>query len=220
MSELAPLADGAISLDPTNFGNTLVSYYSWGAAIALGLDFTLRTRYPGRTLDGYMRAMWLKHGKPEVWYTMHDLQAVLGTYVGDTAFAADFFRRYIRGRETMDYAPLLAHAGFLVRTAHPGAAWMGRASLQAGAGGAVSIGPTQVGSPAYEAGLDRNDQITALDGKPVTQPPDISAVLASHHPGDSIVVAFVQRGSERTSTLRLIEDPQLAIVPFEAAGCL
>jgi S1-C subfamily serine protease len=117
----------------------------------------------------------------------------------------------------MDYAPLLAHAGFLVRKAHPAAAWMGRMSVQAGARG-VSIGPTGVGTPAYEAGLDRNDQITSFDGKPVTEPSDVVAVLASHHPGDSIVVAFVQRGRERTGTVRLIEDPQLTLVPFEAAG--
>jgi len=217
MSELAPFTDGASYLDPTNFGNTFVSYYSWGAAIALGLDFTLRTQFPGKTLDGYMRAVWLKHGKPERWYTMRDLQTVLGAYAGDTAFAASFFRRYITGRETVDYAPLLAHAGFLVRKAHPAVAWMGRVSLQAGPHGVV-IGPTGVGTPAYQAGLDRNDQITALDGRSVTDSPDVAAVLASHHPGDSIVVAFIQRGRERTSTIRLIEDPQLTVVPFEAAG--
>jgi len=75
---------------------------------------------------------------------------------------------------------------------------MGRASLQAGAGRAVAIGPTQVGARAYEAGLDRNDQITALDGKPVTQPPTSRGPCVAST-GDSIVVAFVQRGSE-TST--------------------
>jgi len=31
---------------PYELGNTLVSYYAWGAAIALGLDFTLRHTVP------------------------------------------------------------------------------------------------------------------------------------------------------------------------------
>ena len=65
MSRLAPFVDAAVSVDRTSFDNTYISYYTWGAAIALGLDLTLRDRSNGKTtLDDFMRALWQKHGKP------------------------------------------------------------------------------------------------------------------------------------------------------------
>ncbi|HEY2825882.1 MAG TPA: PDZ domain-containing protein [Gemmatimonadales bacterium] len=217
MSELAPFVDAAVSIDPTNFQNTFISYYTYGEAIGLGLDLTLRTKFPGKTLDGYMRGVWLANGKPEKWYTMRDLQTVLGAYTGDSAFATDFFRRYIAGRDVVDYVALLAPAGALLRKAHPGEAWLGTLP-GVGGGRGRGAGAPLVGTPAYDAGLDQGDQVNTLDGRPVTQPSDLQAVLAAHHPGDSVSVTFTQRGRERTATIKLVENPQLELVPFEAAG--
>ena len=65
MSRLAAFTDAATAIDPTNFGNTFVSYYTWGAAIGLGLDLTLRDRSLGAiTLDDYMRRLWVRFGRP------------------------------------------------------------------------------------------------------------------------------------------------------------
>ncbi len=36
MSELAPFVDAAASIDPNNFRNTYISYYTYGQALALG----------------------------------------------------------------------------------------------------------------------------------------------------------------------------------------
>ena len=44
MSRLAPFTDAAQAIDRTNWGNTFISYYTWGAAIGLGLDLSLRAR--------------------------------------------------------------------------------------------------------------------------------------------------------------------------------
>jgi peptide methionine sulfoxide reductase MsrB len=51
MSRLAPFVDAAVSVDRTSFDNTYISYYTWGAAIALGLDLTLRDRSNGMVRD-------------------------------------------------------------------------------------------------------------------------------------------------------------------------
>ena len=40
-----------------------------------------------------MRALWQQYGKPEVPYTMADLERALAELTGDAAFAADFFDR-------------------------------------------------------------------------------------------------------------------------------
>jgi predicted metalloprotease with PDZ domain len=106
MSRFAPFVDAAVSIDRTNFDNTFLSYYTWGEAIALGLDLTLRDRTNSRvTLDDYMRALWQKFGKPDGRvpgyvdnpYTIEDLKQTLGAVSGDSAFAENFFARFVQG---------------------------------------------------------------------------------------------------------------------------
>ena len=93
----APFVDAASWIDPTSFENTFISYYTWGAGIGLALDLSIRARFPGRSLDDFMRAMWRRHGvqqenqTPLRPYTIDDLRTTLGETVGDTAFANDFF---------------------------------------------------------------------------------------------------------------------------------
>ena len=59
MSRLAPFADSFATIDQTNFSNTYISYYTWGTALGLGLDLSLRERTDGKvTLDTFMRALW------------------------------------------------------------------------------------------------------------------------------------------------------------------
>lgn len=126
MSRLAPLLDddGAKTPDPTYWDNTFVSYYSMGDVIALGLDLTLRARSDSHvTLDDFMRKMWRVYGKPRARapglvskpYTLDDVRSCLAEVSGDKAFADDFVRRYIEGKQRIDYAPLLLRAGFVLR---------------------------------------------------------------------------------------------------------
>src|SRR5206468_9810814 len=65
MSLMAPFIDGGRPVDRTNWKNTVISYYSFGGAIALALDLTLRDRTDSRvSLDDFMRAMWQRYGQP------------------------------------------------------------------------------------------------------------------------------------------------------------
>ena len=217
MSMRAPFIDAATSIDPTNNANTFISYYTWGSAIGLGLDLTLRTRY-GLTLDDYMRELWRTYGKTEVPYTIDDVRAALGRVTGDREFAEALFANYIEGRDVVDYEALLEPAGFILRKANPGAAWLGRIQLRAEDGGARVLSPTLIGSPIYEAGVDRGDLIVSLSGRNVSDAADVGSVLAAHQPGDRVQITFEQRGQRRTATLTLAEDPTLEVVTFEAAG--
>ncbi|HVH26265.1 MAG TPA: hypothetical protein VM818_05885 [Vicinamibacterales bacterium] len=107
----------------------VVSYYPLGAAIALALDLSLRSRRgPQLSLDDFMREMWVRFGKPggarpgyvDRPYTTADVEATLASVTGDPGFARDFVGRYIQGYEIADYRSLLAPAGFLVRPAPRG----------------------------------------------------------------------------------------------------
>jgi predicted metalloprotease with PDZ domain len=65
MSQWAPSADEARSVDQTNQSDTFISYYTWGAAIGLALALDLRIRSGGTvSLDDYIRRLWVVHGKP------------------------------------------------------------------------------------------------------------------------------------------------------------
>jgi len=221
MSQMAPFTDGGRSSDPTNFGYTFINYYPYGSALALALDLSLRDRSNGRiTLDDYMRAMWRVHGKPAAAagyvakpYTIADARARLAEVIDDRAFADEFFSRYIEGREVPDYRRLLARAGVVVRKRHPGEPWTG-AAIDASGRVTAQQGLMAWGSPAFEAGLEQDDVLTAIDGKPF-----MAAALKNRRPGDK--VAFEVRhpgGATGSGMLTFGEDPAEQAVLAEATG--
>ena len=229
MSQMAPFVDAAAAIDRTDFENTFISYYTWGESIALGLDLTLRERSDGKvTLDDFMRAMWQRFGKPggrapgyvDRPYTVADAKAVLGAVSGDPAFADDFFARYIQGHEVVDYARLLAAAGLVVRPRAPQSGFAGELHLQDGPGGVRIGAAVSAGTPAYQAGLERDDVLTQVGGASVTRADDVDTAVRGARPGTPLAVTYLHRGRGQpiSSTIRVIADPRLEIVPAEQAG--
>jgi predicted metalloprotease with PDZ domain len=226
-SRMAPFVDAARSVDRTNFSNTFISYYTFGAAIGLGLDLSLRDRSDSRvTLDDFMRALWRKHGKaggpaPGLVgspYTMQDLRDTLAEVSGDKAFSDRFFDRFIEGRDVVDYATLLSKAGLLLRRGRSGRGWIGDLGLEQ-EGGGVQIGRlVSPGSPAYAGGLEQDDVLTAINGKPVVSTADVDFQLRDARPGSRITVAFLRRGKPARATLTVAEDPSIDVVMVESTG--
>ena len=218
MSELAPFVDAATSIDPNNFRNTYISYYTYGQALALGVDLAIRERFEGKSLDGWMQEVWRQHPDIEKPYTLMDLQTALGVVTGDKAFAEELFRHHIFGKEPMDYAALLAPAGMLLRKAHAREAWWGRAEMTEGENGLELKNETIVGTPLYVAGLGRGDRIVAVNRKKVKSREDLKGLLAKCKPGDTVRVEAATRAGIQTLDVQLGEDPQLELVTFEQAG--
>jgi predicted metalloprotease with PDZ domain len=223
MSLRAPFVDAAAAIDPTNFGNTFLSYYTWGAGIGLAMDLSLRSRYPGKDLDGYMRLLWQRFGAGGRYevprpYTVDDLEHTLGEYAGDADWARDFFARYVRRGDAPPYAELLAHAGFVVKQANVTAPWIGGTPSSYNAQGGLIQQTTQIGSPLYEAGVEGGDRIVRIGTVTITSDTAWRAMAATHKPGDAAPITFVQRGVERTAMLRFGSNPQLQVVPVEADG--
>jgi len=72
----------------------------------------------------------------------------------------------------------------------------------------VSISGALSGSPAANAGLGAGDTITAIGGRSVSSPEDISHVLVKYHPGDSISISWADSsGGSHTSTVTLASGP-------------
>jgi predicted metalloprotease with PDZ domain len=227
MSRFAPFVDAAAWTDPTSFSNTFISYYTWGAAIGLGLDLALRDRTEGRvTLDHFMRAMWRQFGKSGervpgfvgAPYTAGDLQSVLASVSGDAAFAQDFFARYVRGHEVVDYRRLLARAGFDVKPANPGAAWAGAVEGSASDRGFRITSPVPFGSPAYAAGLERDDLVLSVDGRALLAGDTLAAAVRQRKPGESVQVVFERRGGRVQRAMTPVLDPTVVVAPAAAAS--
>jgi predicted metalloprotease with PDZ domain len=226
MARQAPFVDAATANDPVNTPNTFISYYTYGAAIAAGADLTIRSRFPGKGLDDWMRQMWKEHPDVQKPYTLEDLQGALANATGDAAFATDFFRRHIVGREPLDYRTLLASAGFELRTRPGNHVWLGslrysftpaNAATDASAGMEIT-GPVVRNSPAYTAGLDRGDRILEFEGKALKSEAELTKWLDSHKPGDAVKLKVEGRAGKRDLELVLTESPALEVVTFETAN--
>lgn len=217
MSMQAPFVDAAASIDPNNRSNTFISYYTYGAAIALGLDLVLRTE-KDLSLDDFMRAMWLRYGQTERPYTLNDWRITLGQVVRDQAWADSFFTRHITGKEPIDFRSVLARAGLQLRNAASGRASLGAVNFTRDTAMVVVAGNTPVGSPIYQAGVDRGDRILTLDGKTLKTASEIDAILAAHKPGEEIAIIYESRGQQYTRTLKLVEREQMEVVTNEKAG--
>ena len=222
MSGQAPFADAATSIDPTNRPNLYISYYTWGEAIGAALDLTLRTRF-NLTLDDYMRALWSRFGReqtarltPARPYTLADLRTTLGTVTRDTAFANDFFARYVEGREAADYERLLGAAGFLVQRAAPGTAHLG-ASLADDSTGVLVGGVLETGS-LFPAGITSGDRIHAVDGEAVTSATALGTLIGRHRAGDVVRVDVTTRGGRMTVPVTLRDRPDVRVVTYGSAG--
>jgi len=227
VSRLAQFVDQASWRDPTNFDNHFLSYYTWGEAIGLALDLSLRARTDHKvTLDDYMRRLWQDYGRVKAPaagsvarpYTSEDLKTVLAEVSGDRVFAGEFFRRYIQGRDVADYGQLLGRAGLLLRKIRPGRAWIGRLEFDFTAGSARISAPAMEDTPAYAAGLDRGDELLSFDGRAVSGPGALDDALERRKPGDNVRMSIRRRGVARDLTISIQEDPAVHVVPVENTG--
>jgi predicted metalloprotease with PDZ domain len=223
MSRMAPFVDAVAWLDQTNVDNTYISYYTWGSAIALGLDLSLRERSDGKvTLDDYMRTLWERYGRapgPEGVvahpYTMQDLRDRLADVSGDAVFASDFFDRYVEGRDVVDYEALLGRAGMLLRKRFPRRAWIGPLNLSFDRGTARVSTALIEDTPVYAAGLDQDDELVSLDGETIVAPTLVEEILRRHTPGNKLHMTIRRRGVSEELIVTAQDDPTLELVPVE-----
>ncbi len=211
MSRRAAFVDAATSIDPTNNANIFISYYPYGAVIALALDLTIREQFDGLTLDDYMRHLWNAHGKTETPYTHEDLKSALGDVTGDAAFAEKFFGDYIEKGDLPDFAPLLLQAGLRLEPKNKGDAWLGPVRFEEEGKALIITGNTITGTPLYDAGLDRGDEIIRVGRFRIDSESDWERALERHKPGDKTDIVYRQRGAEKTAAIAFIEDKTLTI---------
>ncbi|MCB0673412.1 MAG: M61 family metallopeptidase [Saprospiraceae bacterium] len=207
MSQFAPFSDAATSIDPVNFGNTFISYYTYGKVLGLALDLSLRNQGQNRSLDGFMALMWDHYGKPEIPYSVADIESTLAEYAGE-AFAHTFFDHYIYHSEMPDYQALLNSVGISLSLAHPGQAFLGASMEQNDQEVTISRYPL-FGTPAYIANLEAGDKIRTIDDQTVTSVDEAQSIIRKHQPGDTIQMQIERFGKMMRIPVLLMENPQL-----------
>ena len=170
-----------------NSVNSQVDYYDKGAILGLLLDLEIRKLSKStKSLDDVMRYLYNEFYKKDRNYTPADFQKASELMAG--ASLEDFFARYVRGREELDYNASLLVAG--LRLDKAGAtgtqkpvekAYFGADLVQNG--DRLMVSRVYAGSPAYEQGLNTGDEIVALDNRRATKE-FFDARIAEKKPGD------------------------------------
>src|ERR1043165_6657199 len=167
--------------------NSEVSYYDKGAILGLLLDLEIRKRSSGRkSLDDVMRYLYTDFFKQGRNYTPADFQKTCELMAGSSL--EEFFARYVRGKEELDYNAALEAAGLKL---DKGVVMVGGKPLERPVLGAeleqdqdrLMVRNVRAGSAAYEQGLNAGEQIVALDNMRVTRD-SLIARLGEKKPGD------------------------------------
>ena len=196
--------------------NSQVSYYDKGAILGLLLDLEIRQRSKNaKSLDDVMRYLYVEFFKKNRNYTPADFQKACELMAGSSL--EDFFNRYVRGTEELNYSVALEAAGLRLDTTSTGA----DEKVDFGADvtdeeGRLMVRRVYAGSPAYEQGLNAGDQIVALDNMRVTKD-FFNARLAEKKPGDLVTLTIfrfddlsnllIKLGERREGTYRIVPLP-------------
>lgn len=216
MSYHAPFVDAAASIDETNYQNTFISYYTYGAMIGLTLDLSLRTKFNGLGLDDYFRYLWVNYGKPEIPYQLADLELALAAVTKDPLFAHDFFSQYIYGHELPDMNALFAEMGIAMK-ANEATDLVDLRLRVTDEGLQVNTGLTE-GQTLYKAGMNRGDVLTSCNGKALKTLEDWEALKNNLQSGQEIIITFLQNGKAEEGRTTIQRNPEVTLQLQESTG--
>ena len=188
-----------------NSPNVTISYYTKGAVIGFLLDAKIRKATGGaKSLDDVMRAAYAKYSG-ERGYTPAQFRevaeqvsgldldafwdtAVEGTSELDYSEALDVFGLRFRDPKSADRGSRPPDGGS--RTADRGKAWLGATTRNDN--GRLIVTQVRRGTPAYEAGVNVDDEILAIDEFRV-RADRLDTRLEQYAPGDRVSLLVARR---------------------------
>lgn len=165
--------------------NNQISYYDKGEIVNFLLDLEIRNASKGaKSLDDVMRYLYNEYYKKGRNYTPEDYQKISEMMAGKSL--DDFFKRYVRGHDELDYNSSLNSVG-LQLSINKGReqGYLGANLTQQGE--RLNISSVSAGTPAYEQGLNANDQIIAVDGQRASLQ-FLNSYLGERKSGDKVIL--------------------------------
>ncbi len=165
-----------------NSANTSISYYTKGAIVAWLLDLEIRRASEGkRSLDDLMREAY-KRWSGDCGYTEDEFRALVSEIAGKDM--SEWLRRAVSSTDELPYDDAMAYVGLRFKAATPpkkgegnakddpwvGAdlGWLGVETKSDGSRIVVSKVPRE--TPAFDAGLNVDDEIIGVAGYRVRDP--------------------------------------------------
>jgi putative serine protease PepD len=95
----------------------------------------------------------------------------------------------------------------LISTGKAEHAYLG-VSVETTASGAVRVGEIRSGTPAETAGLQAGDTILTVDGTKVTSADQLTSIIGSKAPGDTVTITYSRDGQTQSVQVKLASRPE------------
>ncbi|WP_316831430.1 M61 family metallopeptidase [Pedobacter aquatilis] len=205
-----------------NSKNNSISYYNKGEVIGLLMDLEIINATKGaKSLDDVMKAMYLQCKTLKRGYTDAEFKAMVEKISGISF--TNFWDKYVNGVVDAEYVKYFGYAGVNVSTenATPDKPVTGAAAQLSNDG--LTVTSTTRASAAWDAGLNVNDVIIALDDVSVSdalstiklRTPAVSLeslpVVANKKIGDVLKLKVKRDGIEKEIALTLKANPSVRL---------
>jgi predicted metalloprotease with PDZ domain len=190
-----------------NSSNTSVSYYTKGAAVAFLLDMQIRERTAGRkSLDDVMQAMYERYFKSlNKGFTRADLDQMCTQTAG--VDLSTFLSGLVDSLSFPDPADALSVVGLSLKDLNQGSmvAWSGITTNAKD--GKLTVSAIERGSPAWDAGINVNDELIAVDEFRLSD--DLTKVISSYKSGEAVEIILSRAGTIRRIKMNLRSNPNV-----------
>ena len=186
-----------------NSANTGISYYDKGAVVAMMLDLEIINDSKGQyALDDVMKYMYDTYYKlKKRGYTDTEFKQGLEKFAGRNL--DDFYSKYVYGLTAIDYDQYLSYAGYKITdelaTNNDPSLGIGIATNN----GKKIVSTVARGSAGWIDGINVNDELTAIDGQPIT---DVATMLNGKKPGDKISLDVNRDGLPMVLSVTLLRN--------------
>ena len=198
--------------------NAVVSYYSKGALIALGLDLLIRVQTRHRkSLDNVMQLLWAAHGKTQEGLAEDGFNRIVLAAIGPDFKKSwlQFKARYIEGTHDLPLAQWLSAQGIVVDNKKMGSLenmklqWGMRYSDQ---GGWAKVTHVLDGGIAQRAGLAPGDLLASINRQRIS-PSRLDAVFAQLQMGANARLHFYRQDCEHES--QFVLEPSNPVMQYQ-----
>ena len=183
-----------------NSVNTTISYYTKGAVVAMMLDLEIINYSKGKnSLDDVMQYMYNEYYKVKKrGYTDAEFKLALEKFAGKKL--DDFYAKYINGVADIDYNSYLTYAGCKISDDLAGTNTAALGITMIANTRRVIVASVLRGTSAWDDGINVNDEIITVDGKPVDSQ---ESLIGIKKPGDKLIIKLIRDGLEREITVTL-----------------
>lgn len=193
-----------------NSSNSTISYYTKGSVIGAVLDLAILDATNGvKGLDSVMRMMYeVYYKKLNRGYTDREFMDAVNKVAGKNM--DDFFTKYVYGTELIPFQSYLSKAGLtLVNTNEKQPLnWVG--AITTFTNNKLTISNIERNSPAWNAGLNVNDELIAMDQYRLGE--DMFRYLSMKKPGDKVTFTLSRNNFMKTIDVTIGTSPYVRYV--------